>query len=104
MILLNQVLGWTEDTFLFQLDKKLIYEYLSTEYVLFNFPSEYDLFSFRGMIYPSNIHGELLCEAGDIVNVHHQDEICNLIMSFLMEKNDDEEENLEFLAPKRLKK
>lgn len=104
MILLNQILGWTEDTFLFQLDKKLIFEYISTEYVLFNFPSEYDLFAFRGMIYPSNIHGEFLYDAGDIVNIQHQNEICNLITSFLIEINEQQEEDLEFQSPKRLKK
>jgi len=57
---IRQVLGWSDDTFLIQLDEMIDYEKGITNYILFNYPSDYDLFSFRSMIYPSNKTGELL--------------------------------------------
>jgi hypothetical protein len=62
---IQQILGWTSDTHLFELPEPIEFERGRTRYILHNYPSEFDLFSFASLIFPADKEGNLL-DFGDM--------------------------------------
>lgn len=81
MKLLHQVLNWTTDTHLFEMQDSLQFERGVTKYILHNYPDEFDLFSFSGLIYPANSKGELL-DLGDLQDKKLKKQLINVLCDY----------------------
>lgn len=81
MKLLQQVLGWTNDTYLFELKEPLEFDGGKTKYVLHNYPSEFDVWAFSGLLHPADKNGNML-EIGSIKDKSKQRTIIQTIDNF----------------------
>lgn len=86
MKLIKQIWGWSDDTYLLKIDEKVPFENGKTNFVLFNYPSDYDtILSFQSMIYPSNESGTLI-DIGKPLDKEKFSSIKRKISDFLSER------------------